>query len=131
MDANTRLVNLRRLISERGGPAELARVLGYSNASFLVQMAGPNPMRAVTEKTARAFEKKLGLPEGWLDSAAPVAPAPDVPVSLDVIKLIGQVLQDENITLPSARYTDLVIFALTEKLATPEQVKRVVKLMGA
>lgn len=130
MDANTRLVNLRRLISERGGPAELARVLGYSNASFLVQMAGPNPMRAVTEKTARAFERKLGLPEGWLDASAPVAATPDVPVNVDVIKLVGQVLQDEKISLPPLRYTDLVIFALTEKLSTPEQVKRVVKLMS-
>ncbi len=130
MDANTRLANLRRLISERGGPAELARVLGYSNASFLVQMAGPNPMRAVTEKTARAFERKLGLPEGWLD-AAEAPSAPPVAANVDVIKLVGQVLQDEGITLPPLRYTDLVIFALTEKLATPEQVKRVVKLMGA
>lgn len=123
-----RLTNLRRLIAEHGGPAELARELGYSNASFLVQMAGPNPIRAVTEKTARAFERKLGLPEGWLDASAPVA-AP-VEVNVDVIKLVGQVLQDEKITLPPLRYTDLVIFALTEKLSTPEQVKRVVKLMS-
>lgn len=134
-----RLENLRRLISDRGGPAELARQLGYSNASFIVQMAGPNPMRAVTEKTARGFEKKLKLPVGYLDTpvgaqAAPAAPL-DMPLTVEIIKLVGQVLQDEGVTLAPARFSDLVVFALTEsaeqkKLATADQIKRAVRLMA-
>lgn len=45
--------NLRALVEQWGGPLPIARKLGYSNASFVVQMCGPNPTREVTEKTAR------------------------------------------------------------------------------
>ena len=72
--------NLRRLIQQHDGPAALARRLGYKNAAFLVQMAGPHPSRPVTERTARGFEEKLKLPSGWLD-AAPDAATPPVAAS--------------------------------------------------
>lgn len=59
--------NLRRLFDTVGGPTALAKQLGYSNSSFLVQMAGPNPIRQITETTARRFEKQLDLLPGSLD----------------------------------------------------------------
>lgn len=59
--------NLRRLIEQWDGPSNLANKLGYTNASFLVQMAGPNPIRDVSERTARKIEGKLDLPRGYLD----------------------------------------------------------------
>lgn len=136
-----RLTNLRRLIDDAGGPSSLAKKLGYSNASFLVQMAGPNPMRKVTEKTARAFEEKLGLPAGHLDqpsapSAPPVASAPpqSVPFTVDLIRLVGKVLDEEHVSLPPLRFADLVAFALVEseaqrKMADADQIRRVVALM--
>lgn len=133
-----RLTNLRRLIDDAGGPSSLAKKLGYSNASFLVQMAGPNPMRKVTEKTARAFEEKLGLPVGYLDqpsgaSAPPEAPA-TVPFTVDLIRLVGKVLDEEKVSLPPPRFADLVAFALVEseaqrKMADADQIRRVVALM--
>ena len=136
----TRLANLRRLIQEHNGPSALAKKLGYTNASFIVQMTGPNPMRSVTEKTARSFEKKLGLPTGALDQPqaqeAPTMPAASaqMPLAVDVIRLVGRVLEDEGVNLPPVKFADLVAFALTEsveqqRIATPDQVKRVVRLM--
>lgn len=64
-----RRTNLRSLASTYGW-TELAKRLGYRQPSFLVQMAGPNPTREVTEKSARRFEQELNLPEGSLDVAA-------------------------------------------------------------
>lgn len=137
-----RLSNLRRLIDDAGGPSSLAKKLGYSNASFLVQMAGPNPMRKVTEKTARAFEEKLGLPAGYLDqpsgaSAPPAGSTPppqSVPFTVDLIRLVGKVLDEEKVSLPPPRFADLVAFALVEseaqrKMADADQIRRVVALM--
>lgn len=71
--------NLRSYIKNNGGPSAVAAALGYSNASFLVQMAGPSPVREVTEKSAREFEKKLSLPIYYFDTppvGAPVATRP-------------------------------------------------------
>lgn len=62
-----RLANLRFLISENGGPQNLAKKLGLTNPSFVSHLAGPNPTRIITEKTARKIEADLGLLEGWMD----------------------------------------------------------------
>ena len=64
---DTRLRNLRQLMRERGGPTSLAKALGHSNASYLAQIAGPNPRRSIGEKAARDIEAKLHLPAGSLD----------------------------------------------------------------
>lgn len=56
--------NLRKLVKEWSGPNNLAAKLGYTNASYLVQMVGPNPIREVSEKTARKIETALGLSAG-------------------------------------------------------------------
>lgn len=55
-----RRINLRKMM-ESEGALKLAGRLGYRQSSFLSQMAGPNPTREITEKTARAYEKQLGL----------------------------------------------------------------------
>lgn len=62
-----RLNNLRELIKEHGGASELARKAGYSAPSYLMQMAGPNPTRKISEDTARQIETKLSLRPGSLD----------------------------------------------------------------
>lgn len=59
--------NLRELMRTWGGPTSLAKKLGHANGSYLAQLAGPNPSREVSEKVAREFETKLGLPTNWLD----------------------------------------------------------------
>lgn len=137
--ADVRRENLRRLIAQRGGANALAKELGYSNASFLSQMAGPSPMREVTEKSARAFEKKLGLAEGYLDresgsTGSPAASMGDVPLTVDVIRLVGRVLEDEGMQLPPMRFADVVALALTDAVehggkVRSEMVKQVVRLL--
>lgn len=83
-----RRTNLRRLANTYGWTA-LAKRLGYRQPSFLVQMAGPNPTREVTEKSARRFEVDLGLPEGSLDVVANEVPPADQIRALDT--LVNQV----------------------------------------
>jgi hypothetical protein len=64
--------NLRRLIGEGRRfttQVDLASTLGVTD-SYLSQLLGPNPIRRVTEPTARKFEYKLGLRTGSLDHAA-------------------------------------------------------------
>lgn len=83
-----RRTNLRRLANTYGW-TELAKRLGYRQPSFLVQMAGPNPTRPVSEKSARQFERDLGLPEGSLDVVANEVPPADQIRALDA--LVNQV----------------------------------------
>lgn len=69
----TRRDNLAILAGlQNGGWAGLGRRLGVSK-QHLVNMAGPNPTRPVTEKTARMFENLLRLPDGWLDKTQRIA----------------------------------------------------------
>lgn len=62
----TRRANLRRLAGAHGSGV-LAQRLGYTTGSYISQMIGPNPVRPVTERTARVIEQVLGLEPGWLD----------------------------------------------------------------
>lgn len=113
--------NLRKLIEEHDGPLALAKLLGYKNASFLVQMAGPSPTREVTEKSARSFEIKLGLEEGSLDwvpekgkakparGASAAAPAAD---TVEVVKLMARVCSEQNVMLPPVKFADAVAFVI-------------------
>lgn len=59
--------NLRKLMTEWGGPTSLAKKLGHANGSYIAQLAGPHPSREVSEKVAREIESKLGLPTAWMD----------------------------------------------------------------
>lgn len=70
----TRRKNLRAIIEKQGGVSKLARAMGYSNPSFLSQMAGPKPTREITEKSARKLETAMGLPTGALDHDETVYP---------------------------------------------------------
>lgn len=62
----TRRANLRRLATEHGS-AVLAQRLGYTTGSFISQMVGPNPVRTISERTARVIEFHLDLEPGSLD----------------------------------------------------------------
>lgn len=59
--------NLRVLMTQWGGPTSLAKKLGHANGSYLAQLAGPNPTRDMSERTARTIEQTLKLPVSWLD----------------------------------------------------------------
>ena len=133
---NYRRENLRALVEQWGGPLPIARKLGYSNASFVVQMCGPNPTREVTEKTARKIESALGLPEGWLDGPHASDPAP-VPVDhglvARIVQVVAQTADDEHMRLTPEKLGDVValVYADTEShggVIRPAFVNQVLRL---
>lgn len=75
----TRIANLRALRDRFGSWAALARRLGVTDVK-LNQIAGPNPVREIGEKTVRGFEVTLALPNGWFDTGHP-APQANVDVA--------------------------------------------------
>lgn len=123
--SDLRLANLRKLIEQWDGPTALATKLGYNNASFIVQMAGPSPTRPVSEKTARKFEEQLGLPEGWMDVATHqdtnVSQKVDVSLVTECIRLVGQTCQDLDIKLSPNKFADLVTIVYTDALESGGQ----------
>ena len=62
-----RLANCRAAVAQAGGISKLSRMMGYSSPSYLVQVLGPNPTRAPSEKFVRKMEAALGLSLGALD----------------------------------------------------------------
>jgi hypothetical protein len=121
--ADTRRTNLRTLIEQHGGVSRLSEKLGYRSPSFLVQQAGPNPSREVTEKSARNFEQKLGLEAGYLDRNPDLALTQQAPVVIDsgvisdVIRLVGALMAREQVPVPAPeRFADLLALAVTDTL---------------
>jgi hypothetical protein len=127
--SDIRRINLRNLIDMHGASA-LAVKLGYRQSSFLSQMAGPSPTRTVTDKTARAFEKQLGLAEGSLDVAPVEVSAPTEPVTqvaqpqpsaqelltlaLSATRTLGTVCETESVNLPAAKFADALALVLSD-----------------
>lgn len=135
MPFDNRRENLRRLIEQWNGPAALAAKLGYANSSFLVQMAGPNPDREVTEKTARKIEKALGLPPNWLDGKPDTRPAPGVDTNAvaEIIRLVGHTAEEMGVKLGNAKLADLVALVYadmqTSKTLRVEFLQQLLRLM--
>jgi hypothetical protein len=87
----TRRQRLRQLITEHGGPLPLAKALGLFGSSYLVQLAGPNPRREVSEKFARKIEHALRLPAGWMDeSPSPLQRAAEAPATYRTERTIAE-----------------------------------------
>lgn len=132
---DNRRENLRRLIEQWNGPAALAGKLGYANASFLVQMAGPHPNREVTEKTARKIEAALGLPPNWLDGKPDARPAPGVDTNAvaEIIRLVGHTAEEMGVRLANSKLADLVALvyadAQTNKTLRIEYLQQLLRLL--
>lgn len=145
--------NFRRFAEANGGPTAVAKRMGYSNASYVVQMIGPNPMRPVTERTARRVEEVYNLPTGTMDKpvaaipqAAPpkvavVAPEPAVVASApmtskqigELVQLVGRICEIEGATLSTPKFADIVALAVTDAeahggQAREDMVKTLVRL---
>lgn len=134
-----RLANGRAAIAKAGGVAAVARKMGYRNASYLVQIFGPNPTRQPTEKRCRQIEDALGLPTGSLDVDAAPAPALPTPTTkpLDqsdlarVIALVGKIAQQESVSIDPERFARLVTMAYEDGAgaATEGRLRQVVQLL--
>lgn len=101
--------NLSKLIDKWHGTTPLAKHLGLSGPSYLSQLAGGT--RPFSEKTARKFEEKLGLPLGALDAmeGAPAAFAgTDHSLIAASVRAVGEELGRHKITLSSQKFAELV-----------------------
>ncbi len=122
MDLKTqRIANGRQAIERAGGVGQVAQKMGYSNPSFLVQMFGPNPTRAPSEKTMRRMEGALGLADRSLDrmeTAQALPPAADTKVNVaqlsQMIQLVNKIVEEEKMHLSADRFSTLVAFAYEE-----------------
>ena len=109
-----RLINGRRAIDLAGGVSKVAAEMGYANASFLVQIFGPNPTRAPSDKMMRKLERTLGLPERSLDAPAapPLPSATSVPLNTAQlargIQLVSQISDEEAVRLGSDRLASII-----------------------
>lgn len=142
---DTRRERLRKLVEQFGGPAALAKRLGYANASFIVQMTGPNPSRDVTERTARAIEDKLRMAAGTLDEPLPaaqrVAPVSqatplvgaDLPFIAEVIRSVGHIAEQEQVQVGPEKLSNLVALVLIDASehggVREDQVRRLLDLV--
>lgn len=111
--------NLRALIKEHGAN-RLARKIGYSNASYLSQMAGPAPIRNITESTARKIEEALDLQPFSLDSKAEISELK----SWKEIAFKDECIEDAEISVGAAiACIDTLFEALSNHQKTAEQSK--------
>ena len=108
----TRIANARRAFAQAGGVGKVAKKLGYANASFLVQIFGPNPTRAPSEKTKRKIESALVLPSGSLDwpaaSWSPVRGHINVDQLGKAIVFVKRLESEEQVQLNTERLATLV-----------------------
>lgn len=147
-----RVENLRRVIEGMGGVTKAARTLGYVNPSFISQMIGPKPSRVITEKTARKFEREIGLPVGHLDlEVMPDFVAQPSQMTADnyslpadgaqsdemtktellalvdkVIEIVGKACEDEGVQVGPSKFSTLLSMGLddaVEHSGTPRQDK--------
>ena len=117
--------NLRNLIQAWNGPLALAKKLGYKNAAFLVQMAGPNPTRMVSERTARMIEDTLDLGIEFMDRrpSAQSAPTMDTDLLHECVRVVTQVCEDAKVRFTPGKFADLVTLVYTEAIANDGNVK--------
>jgi len=110
--------NLRKLAELHGGVVALAEKLGYTNGSFLVQMCGPNPIREVTERSARRFEEVLKLQRGWLDSdVGPPAPHHVDRMVIDLVRAVAAALEAAHIDVSPSKFADITTLAYEHSAA--------------
>ncbi len=129
-----RRANLRELMRTWGGPTSLAKKLGHSNGSYLAQLAGPNPSRDLSERTAREIEARLGLPTGWLDHEHTGTPAQVDDHALgQCVRAVAAALRDAGHRPDPDRMASLVSLVYDHTRLTGEvsesYVKKLMELM--
>jgi hypothetical protein len=129
-----RRANLRKLMTQWGGPTSLATKLGHSNGSYLAQLAGPHPSREVSERTARQIEQALTLPTGYLDQAHPGAEHTlDDDVLALCIRAVTAAVKDAKLKANPERFADLVALAYDHSMVSgtvdEKFINRIVRLL--
>jgi hypothetical protein len=125
---NTWKENLAALAAKYGGQTELAKKVGKSKA-WISQLIGKNPKRPVGDVAASKIEKKLGLPEGWLDSTHKKATV-NQEILIESVQLVWDVLGEEKVTLPALKMARLVAAVYSRLETGPLDRAEVRELVG-
>lgn len=135
-----RRTNLRRVVEELGGHSAVAKRLKLSGSSWVSQLI--QGIRPFTEKTARKFEKQLGLKPGYLDQAVdgsasqsqPVIVNRDIPLVKDVSDIVNSSLTARKQTLSNAKFGAVVDAVFSQALKTGkvdlELVEKILDILG-
>lgn len=116
-----RRVNLRKLVSEYDGMNSLARALGLARGAYISQLLSEPATRTISEKTARAWEEKLGKPKGWMDGVADTTaarPAVDAALLAQTIAAVDGALKGAKVSLAPAQFADLVALGYTDAISS-------------
>lgn len=120
---DVRRANLRHVVDELGGPTGVAKRLKLSGPSWLSQLISGH--RPFTEKTARKFERILGLKQGSLDIPAealqqsqPVMANREVPQISESLEVVKSLLTRRNQTLTNAKFGAVVQIVFTQAMTT-------------
>ena len=130
--AEIRRRNLRRLVNDHEGMNNLARKLGLTKGAYISQLLSNPPLRQISEKTARKWEKQLRLPEGWLD-ATKSTPASGLDHGLleRVITEVLSALDTAKIQLKPAKLAELIVMQYTDAVVLGRVERgRVLKIVG-
>jgi hypothetical protein len=99
-------------------------------------VAGPTPSRDISENVARAMEKMLGLPDGYLDHEEDPAPPVEVqaPLVADIVHIVLDIVNDAPQRPSASKIAEVVALAYEQAAATGnkvdrEFVKRLLKLV--
>ena len=114
---------LRKLVGEYEGMTALARKLGLKKGAYISQLLTDPPVRTISEKTARGWEKILSLSPGWMDSTPQASathtngvayangtPRTGVDVSLltNTLAAVGDALASSGLRLSPGKVAELV-----------------------
>ena len=143
--SNTRRENMRAL-AEIHGSANLARMLGYRQPSFVSQMIGPNPTRTVSERNAREYERALKLPHSYLDaplfrpraapSASVVPPSQDLATQIaDIIRAVSKAVQATGANISVDQFAKLLVVEVSDAAdncfkVREQQIKQMLELIS-
>ncbi|CAB4124535.1 hypothetical protein UFOVP61_15 [uncultured Caudovirales phage] len=128
-----RRANLRKLSTQWGGPTTLSKRLGYSNGSFIAQLAGPHPSREVSEKVARGIEATLALPTGWLDGVKPDRPPIDDDTLAQSVRAVAVAVEASKTKPSPDQFAELVAMtyehSVTHGGCDESYINRLVRLL--
>jgi len=95
--SDIRRANLKKKLEQAGGPSALARQLGISGPSYILQIL--SGIRPFSEKTARKWEARLGLKPYELDATDDGVPFEDVDLALlrEVMVAVAKALEERKL----------------------------------
>lgn len=121
-----RRANLKKVVRELGGHAAVAKRLKLAGSSWVSQLI--QGIRPFTEKTARKFEKGLGLKNGSLDIPGSLDGLPhdaglvnrDVPDIAAAVQCVNSLLSTRKQTLTNSQFGIVIeiVFSQAVKYGT-------------